>query len=44
VKFRLLGPLSKAYNIVIYIYRSSSYIEYFRIKVGRLILIDNRIK
>ncbi len=43
-KFRLLGPLSKAHNIVVYIYSIDTYIEYFRKLVGRIILIDNYIK
>ena len=29
-KFRLLRLLSKVYNIIVYIYRSSAYIEHFR--------------
>jgi hypothetical protein len=44
MKFRLLGPLSKAYNIVVYIRGSSGHIEYFRMKVGRLILMDNHTR
>jgi hypothetical protein len=42
--FRLLGPLGKAHNIVVYIHRSSSCTKYFRIKARRLILIDNRTR
>ena len=44
VKFRLLGPLSKAHNIIVYIYSLGSYIEYFRKLIGRIILIDNYIR
>jgi hypothetical protein len=40
-KFRLLLPLGKVYNIVVYIYSSGSYIDYFRNLVRRIILIDN---
>ncbi len=43
-RFRLLGPLGKVYNIVIYISRSSARIDVFRKLVGRLILIDNHIR
>ncbi len=44
MKFRLLGPLSKVHNIVVYIRGLGSRIEYFRKLVGRIILIDNRIR
>ena len=44
VKFRLLRPLNKAYNIVVYIRSLSGYINYFRKLVRRIILIDNRIR
>jgi len=44
VKFRLLGPLGKAYNIVVYIRGLGSRAAYFRKLVGRIILIDNRIR
>ncbi len=43
-RFRLLGPLGKVYNIVIYISRSSARIDVFRKLVGRLILIDNHTR
>jgi hypothetical protein len=43
-KFRLLGPLSKAHNIVVYIRGPGGCIEYFRKLVGRIILIDNRTR
>jgi hypothetical protein len=42
-KFRLLGLFGQGYNIVVYIYRSSTCIDYFRKLVGRIILIDNRM-
>ena len=42
-KFRLLGPLGQGYNIIVYIYRSSAYIDHFRKLVGRMILMDNCI-
>ena len=44
VKFRLLRPLSKAHNIVVYICSLSSYIAYFRKLARRIILINNCIK
>ena len=43
-KFRLLGPLSKVHNIVVYTRGLGSRTEYFRKLVGRIILIDNRIR
>ena len=43
-KFKLLRPLNKAYNIVVYIRSLSGYINYFRKLVRRIILIDNRIR
>ena len=43
-RFRLLGPLGKAYNIVVYIRGLGSRAAYFRKLVGRIILIDNRIR
>ena len=43
-KFKLLRPLNKAYNIVVYIRSFSGYINYFRNLVRRIILIDNRIR
>jgi hypothetical protein len=43
-RFRLLRPLSKGHNIVVYISRSLACIEVFRKLTRRLILIDNRIR
>ena len=43
-KFRLLGPLGKVYNIVVYIYGSGSYTAYFRKLAGRIIPINNYIR
>ena len=43
-KFRLLGPLGKAYNIVVYIRSSGSRTAYFRKLAGRMIPMDNRTK
>jgi len=43
-KFRLLGPLSKVHNIVVYIQSLDSRADYFRKLVGRIILIDNRTR
>ena len=43
-KFRLLGPLSKVYNIVVYICGSGGHAKHFRKLVGRIILIDNYIR
>ena len=43
-QFWLLGPLGQAHNIVVYICGSAGRIEEFRTLVGRLILIDNRIR
>jgi len=40
-QFRLLGPLSQAHNIVIYIRGLAGRTEEFRTLTGRLILIDN---
>jgi len=40
-RFRLLGPLGKGHNIVVYISRSPARTEVFRKLIGRLILIDN---
>ena len=41
MKFRLLGPLSKAYNINAYMRKSLIRTEFFRKIVNKLILIDN---
>jgi len=43
-RFRLLGFLSKGYNIVIYISGSSARTDVFRKLAGRLISIDNRTR
>jgi len=43
-KFRLLGPLGQAYNIVVYIRGSSARTDYFRKLAGRIILMDNRTR
>ena len=43
-RFRLLGPLGKGHNIIVYISRSLAYTEVFRKLIRRLILIDNRIR
>ena len=43
-KFKLLRPLNKAYNIVVYIRSLSGYINYFRKLARRIILIDNCIR
>ena len=43
-RFRLLGSLSKKYNIVIYIGGSPARTDVFRRFVGRLIPIDNRTR
>jgi hypothetical protein len=43
-KFRLLGPLGKAYNIMVHIRSSGRRVDYFRSLAGRMILIDNRTR
>ena len=43
-RFRLLGPLGKGHNIIVYISRSLAYTEVFRKLIRRLILIDNYIR
>jgi len=43
-RFRLLGPLSKGHNIVVYISGSPARTEVFRKLIGRLILMDNRTR
>ena len=43
-RFKLLGPLSKAYNIVVYIRGSPSRIARFRALARRIIPINNRIR
>jgi hypothetical protein len=44
VKFRLLGPLSKGHNIVVYIRGSLSKTAQFVQLAGKLVPIDNRTK
>ncbi|KAH8751159.1 hypothetical protein BGZ57DRAFT_775118, partial [Hyaloscypha finlandica] len=44
MKFRLLGPLGKLYNIVVYIRRSPSRIARFKALARRLIPLDNRTR
>jgi hypothetical protein len=43
-KFRLLGPFSKAYNIIVYIHSLDSCTDYFKNLAGRMILIDNHTR
>jgi hypothetical protein len=43
-KFRLLGPLGKAHNIVVYIRSSGGRADYFRKLAGRMIPMDNRTR
>jgi hypothetical protein len=43
-KFRLLGPLDKAHNIVVYIWSSGGCADHFRKLAGRMIPMDNRTK
>jgi hypothetical protein len=43
-KFRLLGPLGKAHNIVVHIRGSGSRAEHFRKLAGRMIPMDNRTR
>jgi hypothetical protein len=43
-KFRLLGPLGKAYNIVVFIWSSSGRVDHFRELAGRMIPMDNRTR
>jgi hypothetical protein len=40
-KFRLLGPLGKAHNIMVHICGSGSCVEYWRTLAGKIIPIDN---
>ena len=44
IQFRLLGPLSQGYNIVVYIHGLPNRIAKFVKLIGRMILIDNRIR
>jgi hypothetical protein len=43
-KFRLLGPLGKAHNIVVYIRSSGGRAGHFRTLAGRMIPMDNRTR
>jgi hypothetical protein len=43
-KFRLLGPLVQAYNIIVYIRESPSHMAAFKALIKRLILLDNRTR
>jgi hypothetical protein len=43
-KFRLLGPLGKGHNIVVYIRESASKIAQFVKLAGRLVPMDNRMR
>jgi hypothetical protein len=44
IKFRLLGPLGQAHNIVVHIRGSPSRTEEFKVLAGRLIPLDNRTR
>jgi hypothetical protein len=44
VKFRLMGPLSKMYNIVVHIRGSTTHIAEFLELAGRRIPLDNRTR
>jgi len=44
VTFRVIGPLSKLYNIIIYIHSSASYTKEFKDLVERIIPLNNRIR
>ena len=44
MKFRLLGPLSQAYNIIVHMRGLLSKIAEFIKLMGRIILIDNYIR
>ena len=43
-KFRLLGPLGKAHNIMVHIRSSGGRTEHFRKLAGRMIPMDNRTR
>ena len=43
-RFRLLGPLGKAHNIIVHIRGSGNCIDYFRKLAGRIILMDNYMR
>ena len=42
--FRVIGPLGKLYNIIIYIRNLASYIREFKDLAGRIILLNNRMR
>jgi hypothetical protein len=44
IQFRLLRPLGKAYNIIVYIRESPSKTAKFRELAGRIVLMDNRTR
>jgi hypothetical protein len=44
IRFRFLESLDQKHNIVIYIRRSNARTEHFRTLIGRIILMNNRIK
>jgi hypothetical protein len=44
VQFRILKPLSQAYNIVVYICKSAKRIKEFKKLARKIILLDNYIK
>jgi hypothetical protein len=44
IKFRLMGPLGQAHNIVIHIRGSAGRTEEFRALTGRMIPLDNRTR
>ena len=44
IKFRLLGLLGQAHNIIVYIHGLLGCTEEFRVLAGRLILLDNHMR
>ena len=44
VKFRLLGPLGKAHNIIVYIWSSGGCADHFRKLAERMIPMDNHTR
>ena len=44
IRFRLIGPLGKIHNIVVYIQGSTARADEFIWLAGRLIPLDNRIR
>ena len=44
LKFRLMGPLGQAHNIVVYIRGSTTCVEEFIFLAGRMIPLDNRTR